>query len=74
MLLQVFVLRASSHFKHDMDALWWLNAGTLERERVPTPLFGGLVRCSAWVLFCMTRVYKMSPSLLSSFICSNCPD
>ena len=37
--VQLFALRASSRCKHDMDALSWLNAATL--ERAPTPLFDG---------------------------------
>ena len=36
---------ASSHCKHDVGALLWLNAEAV--ERAPTPLFGRLVRCSA---------------------------
>ena len=40
-VVQFFAPRASSHCKHDMSAL---NAKTL--ERVPTLLFGRLVRCS----------------------------
>ena len=35
----------TSRCKHDVGALSWLNAETVERE--PTPLFGRLVRCSA---------------------------
>ena len=38
--------RSSSCCKYDMDALSWLNSDTL--ERAPTPLFSGLVRCSAY--------------------------
>ena len=37
-------LRASSHCKHDMGTLSWLNVEAL--KRVPTSLFGGLVWCS----------------------------
>ena len=44
-VVQLFALGASSHCKRDMGALSWLNAKTF--ERVPTPFFGRLVRCSA---------------------------
>ena len=46
--MYLFALRASNHWKHDMGALSWLNAEAL--KRVPTPLFGRLVRCCthAW--------------------------
>ena len=43
--MYLFASRASNHWKHDMGALSWLNAET--HKRVPTPLFGRLVRCSA---------------------------
>ena len=43
--VRLFALRASSHCKHDVGALSWLNAKTV--ERVPTLLFDRLVRCSA---------------------------
>ena len=43
--VQLFASRASSHCKHDVGDLSWLNAETV--ERAPTPLFCGLVRCSA---------------------------
>ena len=36
---------ASSHCEHDMGALLWLNAEIF--KRASTPLFSGLVRCSA---------------------------
>ena len=39
-----FASEASSHCKHDMGALSWLNLETL--ERVPSPVYGTLVRCS----------------------------
>ena len=45
LFVQLFASRVSSHCKHDMGTLLWLNAGTL--ERAPTLLFDGLVRCSA---------------------------
>ena len=45
LFVQLFASSASSHCKHDMGALLWLNAETL--ERAPTSLFGRLVRCSA---------------------------
>ena len=38
-------LRALSHCKYDMGTLLWLIVEAF--ERAPTPLFGGLVRCSA---------------------------
>ena len=41
--VQLFALRVSSHCKHDMGAVSWLNAETV--EKAPTPLFGRLVRC-----------------------------
>ena len=47
--------RASNHGKHDMGALSMLNAETL--KRVPSPLFGRLVRCSAHGHLCETMVY-----------------
>ena len=40
LLVQLFALRASSHFEHDKGAPW-LNEETL--KRAPTPLFGRLV-------------------------------
>ena len=42
--VQLFASRASSRCKHDVGALSWLNAETV--ERAPTPFFGRLVRCS----------------------------
>ena len=45
LFVQSFALWASSRCKHDMGTLSWLNAEIL--ERVPTPYFGRLVRCSA---------------------------
>ena len=40
-----FASRASNHWKHDMGILlWFINAET--HKKVPTPLFGRLVRCS----------------------------
>ena len=45
LFVQLFALRASSHCKHNMGALSWLNVETLGRG--PTPLFDRLVRCSA---------------------------
>ena len=44
--VKLFTSKASSCCKYDMDALSWLNSDTL--ERAPTPLFSGLVRCSAY--------------------------
>ena len=44
-LCPVICFEGSSLCKHDVGALSWLNAETV--ERVPTPLFGRLVRCSA---------------------------
>ena len=44
LFVQLFASRASSRCKQDMGALSWFNAET--PERVPTPLFGRLVRCS----------------------------
>ena len=38
--VQLFFSRALSHCKHDMGALSWLNAETV--ERVPTPLLADL--------------------------------
>ena len=38
LFVQIFASRALSHCKHDMGALSWLNAETL--ERVPTMLSG----------------------------------
>ena len=43
--IQLFASRGSSHCKHDVGALSWLNAETV--ERAITHLFGKLVRCSA---------------------------
>ena len=43
--LQLFAFRALSQCKHDMGALLWLNAETL--EIAPAPLFDRLVRFSA---------------------------
>ena len=43
--IYIFASTASNHCKHDMGALLWLNAEP--PERVPTPLFGRLIRCSA---------------------------
>ena len=39
-------ITCSSRCIHDMGTLSWLNAETL--KRVPTPLVGRLVRCSAY--------------------------
>ena len=44
-IVQLFALRVLSHCKHDVGVLSCLNVETV--ERVPTPLFGRLVRCSA---------------------------
>ena len=67
LIAQLFALRASNHWKHgyckkwmvgrpDMGAFLFLNAETL--KRVPTPLFGRLVRCSAnWPSFARLRGY-----------------
>ena len=41
----IYAIMASSHWKHDIGALSWLNVETF--ERVLTPLLGRLVRCSA---------------------------
>ena len=42
---QLYVSRASNHWKHDVGVLSRLNAETLKRAL--TPLFGRHVRCSA---------------------------
>ena len=55
LFVQVSVLKESSHCKHVMGTLLWLNAVTL--KGAPTPLFGRLVRCSAHGHSCETMVY-----------------
>ena len=46
-LCALFASRASSRcIKQDVGALSWLNAETV--KRAPTPLFGRLVKCSAY--------------------------
>ena len=45
LFVHLFASRASSHYKNDMGSLSWLNAETF--KKAPTPLFDGLVRCSA---------------------------
>ena len=47
--VQLFASRALSRCKHDVGALSQLNAEIV--ERVPTPHFGRLKRCSAYGLF-----------------------
>ena len=46
LFVKLFTSKALSCWKYDMDTLSWLNSDTL--ERAPTPLFSGLVRCSAY--------------------------
>ena len=55
-LFFVFALGTLSHCKYDMGALSWSNVETV--VRVPTPLFGRLVRCRPWALF---REIMVSP-------------
>ena len=53
--MYLFASRASNHWKHDMGVLlWFINAKT--HKRVPTPLFGRLVRCSDHGHLCETTV------------------
>ena len=57
MLFCVQLFASRSRCKHDVGALSWLNAETV--ERAPTPLFGRLVRCSAHgPFFARLRVYQ----------------
>ena len=58
--MYLFALRASNHWKHDMGVLlWFINAKTL--KRVPTPLFGRLVRwLRPWALFHETMICMCS--------------
>ena len=45
LVVPMHVIVVSSYYKHNMVALSWLNAEPL--ERMPTSLFGRLVRCPA---------------------------
>ena len=62
--VQLFVLRASSRCKQDVGALSWLNAETV--ERVLTPVFGSLVRCSAHRSFFGRLRYYHTPRCANS--------
>ena len=67
-----FVLRASSHCKHDMGALSWLNAEAF--ERAPIPLFGRLVRCSTHGLsFTRLWYYEVLKTQVVHTSCHTCP-
>ena len=65
-LSRLFALRALSRCKHDMGTLSCLNMEQL--ERLPTPLFGRLVRCSTNGRS-FARLHRVSPV---SFIDNGC--
>ena len=55
LLVQLFALRASSHFEHDKGAPW-LNEETL--KRAPTPSLADLyMMLHPWALCCETTVF-----------------
>ena len=58
-VLQVFASRASSHCKHDMGPLSWLNAENL--ERMPT----SSLACGHWD-YSMSGIYAADETLVSS--------
>ena len=59
-LCAIICFEGSSCCKHDVGALSWLNAETV--ERAPTPHFGRLVKCSTHGPF-FTRLWYMPDQL-----------
>ena len=64
-IVQLFALGVPSRCKHDMGALSWLNTETL--ERVPTPFFDKLVKCSAHG-YCFMRLHGVCFISVRSYI------